>query len=200
MLKKMKMTDKLSYPFTQKTNLIVMLISSLSVAGTSIVLSGGVWDALSHIMKEPEFFWTIQHVVVYSGVGMSTVAGILGYIVYKTGKIKKFSVGIRVTIIGVFLQIIAGFGDSISHDLFGIDGLISLSHQPLELGLVLVSLGGFLILRNITSQHKNKLLPFSIMSIIISASWLGFNLLLLVGGILMCLPIYEIFSSGCAIL
>jgi len=46
------------------------------------------------------------------------------------------------------IQIFAGLGDSISHDEFGIDGLVSWYHQPLEFGLILCALGGFLIIKS----------------------------------------------------
>ena len=200
MFKKMRMRQKLSQNISEKTNFLMTLVSVLSVFGTLIVLSGGVWDATSHAINEPELFWTIQHIVVYSGVGMSTVAGLIAYIVSKTIIYKKFTMGVKILVIGTILQLISGFGDSLSHDIFGIDGLLSLSHQPLELGLVLVSLGGFLILKNISNNYAKKLLPFSIISFIIMTSWLGFNLMLLLGGSVMCILVYKIFSSGCAIL
>ena len=200
MFKKIKMRQKLSHSISKKTNFLMTLVSTLSVFGTMIVLSGGIWDATSHVINEPEFFWTIQHMVVYSGIGMSTIAGFIAYIVLKTTTLEKFALGVKILVIGTILQIVSGFADSLSHDTFGIDGLLSLSHQPLELGLVLVSLGGFLILKNIPGNSTNKLLPFSIISFIVLTSWLGFNLMLLLGGSIMCIPVYEIFSSGCAIL
>jgi len=61
--------------------------------------------------------------------------------------------GMQLVIIGSVMQIISGFGDSISHDVFGIDGLLSLTHQPLEIGIVLSALGGFLIIK--ARQNSN---------------------------------------------
>ena len=185
-----------------RVNSLMILTSLLSVLGTAVMLSGGVWDATSHILNEPEFFWTIQHVAVYTGLGITTVAGFLGYLVYRTARLERFSLGVKILMAGTVLQIVSGFGDSVSHDVFGIDGLVSLSHQPLELGLVLVSLSGLMILKNIQGSNNTarKIVPFSALSFIVAASWLAFNLLLPVGGILMCLPIYEIFSSGCAVM
>ena len=61
--------------------------------------------------------------------------------------------GLQLVIIGSIMQIISGFGDSIYHDMFGIDGLLSLTHQPLEIGIVLSALGGFLIIKS--SQNSN---------------------------------------------
>lgn len=191
--------QKLSNKLTP--NRLVGIVSILAIFGTVVMISGGVWDAISHALQEPEFFWTIQHVTVYSGVAMTSSAGILGSILIikkqSSGILKK---GIKIVIIGAAIQIVAGLGDSISHDVFGIDGLVSWSHQPLEFGLVLSALGGFLIIKSINNQGLKKILPFSIMTLILAISWLGFNLSLLVGGTILCLPVYELFSSGCAIL
>jgi len=191
--------QKLSQTFQPR--LVISLVSVLAIFGTVVMISGGVWDAISHALREPEFFWTIQHITVYAGVSMTASAGILGSILIikkqTFGTLKK---GIKIVIIGSAIQIISGLGDSISHDIFGIDGLVSLSHQPLEFGLILSALGGFLIIKSNNNQKLKKFLPFSILTLILAISWLGFNLSLLVGGPILCLPIYEMFSSGCAIL
>ncbi len=193
--------QKLSSSFLSKQEQIISLIATLAVFGTVVMISAGMWDALSHIRNEPEFFWTIQHVAVYSGVVMMASAAVLGSIfVIKKSVDKNLQRGIKIVIVGSIIQIIAGFGDSISHDIFGIDGLVSLSHQPLEFGLVLCALGGFLIIKSQNNEKLKKILPFSIVTLIFAISWLGFNLSLLVGGIILCLPFYEVFSSGCAIL
>lgn len=191
--------QKLSQTFSPR--LLVSLISILSVFGTVVMISGGIWDALSHIRNEPEFFWTIQHVAVYGGVAMIASAAVLGSIfVIKKFQDKNLQKGIKIVIVGSVIQIISGIADSISHDVFGIDGLVSWSHQPLEFGLVLCALGGFLIIKSSNNQKLKKILPFSITTLIFAIIWLGFNLSLLVGGIILCLPFYEMFSSGCAIL
>ena len=193
--------QKLSSSFLSKQEQIISLITILAVFGTAVMISAGMWDALSHIRNEPEFFWTIQHVTVYGGVIMISSAAVLGSIfVIKKFVDKNLQRGIKIVILGSVIQIIAGLGDSISHDVFGIDGLVSLSHQPLEFGLVLCALGGFLIIKSSNNEKLKKILPVSIITLIFAISWLGFNLSLLVGGIILCLPFYEMFSSGCAIL
>jgi hypothetical protein len=103
-------------------------------------------------------------------------------------------------IAGSIIQMISGFADSLSHDLFGIDGLISWSHQPLELGLVLASLGGVLIIKNREHTKLKSFLPFSIVAFLFFATWLIFNLVLIFGHTIQCIQIYVIFSSGCSIL
>ncbi len=197
----MKLIQKLSNSLFSRTTVLLGIVSICAVFGTLLELSAGIWDAISHVLEEPEFFWSIQHIAVYCGVAMIATSGIFGFILMFKKKINgTLKKGIKIIIIGSILQISAGYADSISHDLFGIDGLVSLSHQPLELGLVLSALGAFLILSDPRSKNFSKFRPISIITLILSISWIGFNLSLLLGNTILCLPFYEIFSSGCAIL
>ena len=196
----MSLVRKFSNLFASQT-IITSIVSILAIFGTVVMISAGIWDAISHFLKEPEYFWTAQHVVVYTGVSMIFLAGILGLIlVIKKHSNENLKKGIKVVIIGSIIQIISGFADSISHDIFGIDGLVSWTHQPLEAGLVLSALGGFLIIKSTNNQKLKKILPVSIITLIFAIIWLGFNISLLVGGIILCLPFYEMFASGCALL
>ncbi|MDH5415933.1 MAG: hypothetical protein OEX98_02315 [Nitrosopumilus sp.] len=197
----MRLIQKLSIFRLAKSSTLVSLISILAVIGPVIVVSAGFWDAISHLQKEPEFFWSPSHMVVYTGVSMTSCAAIMGCILILRKSVHgSLKLGINLVIVGSVLQIVAGFGDSLSHDVFGIDGLISWSHQPLEFGLVLASLGGVLILKNREHTNLKVFLPFSIMAFLFFTTWLLFNLILIFGHIIQCIQIYEIFSSGCSIL
>jgi len=197
----MRLIQKLTNSLFFRTKVLLGLVSIFAVFGTLLELSAGIWDAISHVLEEPEFFWSIQHIAVYCGVAMIATSGIFGFILMFKKKINgTLKKGIKIIIIGSILQISAGYADSLSHDLFGIDGLVSLSHQPLELGLVLSALGAFLILSDPRTKNFSKFRPISIMTLILSIIWIGFNLSLLLGNTILCLPFYEIFSSGCAIL
>lgn len=76
----MRLIQKLSNSIIVKPNNLVSFVSILAVIGPVVILSGGIWDAISHIQREPELFWTIQHISVYTGVSMVTCAGIIGAI------------------------------------------------------------------------------------------------------------------------
>ncbi len=197
----MKLIQKLSNSSLAKPNNLVSIVSVLAVIGPVVILSGGIWDAISHLQREPELFWTIQHISVYTGVSMITSAGIIGIILLVrnsvNGILKK---GIQLVIIGSIIQLISGFGDSLSHEVYGIDGLISWSHQPLEFGIVLAALGGFLIMKSRQHTRLKIFLPFSIIALFLLTSWLGFNIFLIFGHVIQCIPVYDIFSSGCSIL
>ena len=177
------------------------IISAHAVIGTLVILIAGIWDAVNHIQNSPEFFWSDPHIVVYSGVFMVAIASI-----FSVNLLMKNSIhgilkrGMQLVIIGSVIQIIFGFGDSISHDVFGIDGLLSLTHQPLEIGIVLSALGGFLIIKARQNSNLKVFLPFSIVTFLLVTSWLGFNFALYFGHYVQCIPIHLIFSSGCSVL
>jgi len=197
----MKLVSRLSNSVITQTTTLVSFVSVLAVIGPVITVSGGFWDAISHLLREPEFFWTIQHITVYSGVTLVAIAAFVGIILILKNSVKNsLKTGVILVIIGAAVQLVSGYADSLSHDVYGIDGLISWSHQPLELGLVLASLGGLLILKNREHTKLKFLTPFSIISFIFFTTWLVFNLVLIFGHVIQCIPVYEIFSSGCSIL
>ena len=197
----MKLLQIISNSSFVKPYTLISVVSILAVIGPVIVVSAGFWDAISHLQKEPEFFWSSPHIVVYTGVSITSCAAILGTVLLARKLIRKsFKTGIILVIVGSTIQLISGFGDSISHEIYGIDGLISWSHQPLELGLVFASLGGFVILKNNENPKLKMFIPFSIVTFLFFTTWLLFNLALIFGHTIQCIPVYEIFSSGCAIL
>lgn len=197
----MKLIQRFSNSTLTQTTTLVSFVSFLAVLGPVITVSGGFWDAISHLLKEPELFWTIQHITVYFGISLISCAAVTGLVLLLRKSVKNsLKTGIILVIIGAAVQLVSGFADSLSHELYGIDGLISWSHQPLELGLVLASLGGFLILKNREHTKLGILLPFSIISFIFFTTWLAFNFVLIFGHTVQCIPVYEIFSSGCSIL
>ena len=197
----MKLIQRLSNSTLTKSSTLVSLVSILAVIGPIVIVSAGFWDAISHLQKEPEFFWSPSHIVVYFGVSMTSCAAIMGCILILRKSVhRSLKTGIKLVILGSAIQIFSGFGDSLSHDVFGIDGLISWSHQPLEFGLVLASLGAVLILKNREYTKLKAFLPFSIVAFLFFTTWLIFNLFLVFGHTIQCIQIYEIFSSGCSIL
>ncbi len=197
----MRLIQRLGNSVLAKSSTLVALVSVLAVLGPIIIVSAGFWDAISHLQQEPEFFWSYAHIVVYSGVFMTSGAAVMGGILLAQRQVRgSLKTGIKLVIAGSLIQVISGFGDSVSHDLFGIDGLVSWSHQPLELGLVLASLGAVLILKNRGHTKLGAFLPLAIIAFLFFTTWLLFNIVLIFGHTVQCIPVYEIFSSGCSIL
>jgi len=144
----MTLIQRISNSPLAKPATLASIVSIFAVIGSIVIVSAGFWDAISHLQQEPEFFWSIQHIVVYTGVSMISCAAIIGCILlFRKSVRRSLKTGIKLVIAGSVIQLISGFTDSLSHDIFGIDGLVSWSHQPLEFGLVLASLGGVLILK-----------------------------------------------------
>lgn len=193
--------EKVSDRLCLKSNTQLSIISILAVTGPVIILIAGIWDAINHIQNEPEFFWSDPHIVVYAGVTLVGVAALFSVNLLIKNSIKGIlKRGLQLVIIGSIIQFVSGFGDSISHDMFGIDGLLSLTHQPLEIGIVLSALGGFLIVKSRQNSNLEIFLPFAIVTFLLMTAWLAFNFALYFGHYIQCMPIHLIFSSGCAIL
>ena len=193
--------EKVSDRLCLKSNTQLSIISILAVTGPVIILIAGIWDAINHIQNEPEFFWSDPHIVVYTGVALVAVAALFSVNLLIKNSIQGIlKRGLQLVVIGSIIQIISGFGDSISHDMFGIDGLLSLTHQPLEIGIVLSALGGFLIVKSRQNSNLEIFLPFAIVTFLLMTAWLAFNFALYFGHYIQCMPIHLIFSSGCAIL
>ena len=193
--------QKVSSRLCLKSNSQLSIISILAVIGPLVILVAGVWDAINHIQNSPEFFWSDPHIAVYTGVTMVAVASLFSVnLLIKNSINGILKRGLQLVVIGSIIQIVSGFGDSISHDMFGIDGLLSLTHQPLEIGIVLSALGGFLIIKSRQNTDLKAFLPFSIVTFLLMTTWLAFNFALYFGHYIQCMPIHLIFSSGCSVL
>ena len=193
--------EKVSNHFCVKSNLQLSIISILAVTGPLVILAAGIWDAINHIQNSPEFFWSDPHIVVYTGVAMVAAASLFSINLLIKNSIQGIlKRGLQLVIIGSIMQIVSGLGDSISHDIFGIDGLLSLTHQPLEIGIVLSALGGFFIIKSRQNTNLKTFLPFSIITFLLMTAWLAFNFALYFGHYIQCIPIHLIFSSGCSVL
>ncbi|MBL7015027.1 MAG: hypothetical protein ISR81_04770 [Nitrosopumilus sp.] len=123
---------------------IVLIVLIVSLFGSVLEIWGGSWDITSHAIGAPESFFTPPHAVLYSGVGISLVAAIasLGIIVKdKEMRQKSFSLGLKLILVGSMIQIIAGPGDYLWHELFGTDGLLSPTHLTLITGILIQSVG-----------------------------------------------------------
>ncbi len=181
-----------------KYNAIILVVSILATLGTVTVLGAGVWDSISHALRIPDSFWTIQHTVIYTGASIIALSAVLGTLV--SVKNKKMDKGILLILIGAVLQLGGGYADYNFHEVYGIDGLVTASHLTVESGLFMSAMGGSLLISKIKHDKLKLIIPISILTTLLAASWIGFNLVLLIAGTELCIPIYELFSSGCAVM
>ncbi|MBA4438148.1 MAG: hypothetical protein H2B06_04825, partial [Nitrosopumilaceae archaeon] len=59
----MRLIQRISNSTLVKSDNLVHIICILSVIGPVITVSAGFWDAISHLQKEPEFFWSPSHMI-----------------------------------------------------------------------------------------------------------------------------------------
>lgn len=165
---------------TTKLPLISFLIALI---GVSLSMWGASWDITSHLLRTPETFFTPSHGVLYSGVGISLVSAILCIVmllIKKQTRNQPFTFGMKLVIVGVLMQIVAGPGDFYWHELFGIDGLLSPTHLTLALGIMIVSIGSLIGFARIYSHLENNsnsiklILPTSFGVFWFSVMWLVF--------------------------
>ena len=112
----------------------------IATAGVFLQIGGASWDITSHIMQEPETFFTPSHTVLYTGVGLLTIAAGIGSVLLinnKELKKKSFVTGFKLLIIGTAISVIAGPSDFLWHETFGVDGLLSPPHLALITGMLI---------------------------------------------------------------
>lgn len=135
----------------------------IATAGAFLQIGGASWDITSHIMQEPETFFTPSHTVLYIGVGLLTIAAGIGSILLinnKELKKKSFATGFKLLIIGTAISVIAGPSDFLWHETFGVDGLLSPSHLALITGMlinavaVVVGLARIGVHISVPSKHR----------------------------------------------
>lgn len=119
----------------------------VGVLGAFLQISGGFWDVAAHIEGLPETFFTIQHLVLYAGVGLALLAGVSGLLMRVTfGNSgvpeKALLTGLSISLVGGALQIVAGPFDFWWHARFGFDAfLFTPAHTLLIAGIILSGVG-----------------------------------------------------------
>jgi hypothetical protein len=119
---------------------ITLAMFVIATAGAFLQIGGASWDITSHIMEEPETFFTPSHTVLYTGVGLLTVAaGISGILLIKNKELKanSYATAFKLLIIGTAVSVVAGPSDFMWHEAFGVDGLLSPPHLALITGMLI---------------------------------------------------------------
>ncbi len=119
----------------------------VGVVGAFLQISGGTWDVASHVMGIVETFFTTPHLILYAGVGLSLVASITGLVITRTvlrngGPESTLLTGLKVSLVGGVLQLVAGPFDFWWHSTYGFDPhLFTPSHSILITGIILNGVG-----------------------------------------------------------
>ena len=54
-----------------------ILVVTLSALGLLLQFFAGSWDTTSHLIKTPETFFTLPHIMLYTGIGFTIIAFVL---------------------------------------------------------------------------------------------------------------------------
>jgi len=151
----------LDYSNLVEKSLFILIVSTL---GSFMQISGASWDITSHLLNQPDSFFTPSHAMLYTGIGLISIsAGVGSYILRRRKKkIKQYnsiSLSFKLLIIGSFLSLIAGPLDYLWHQSFGLDGLLSPTHITLATGMLINSVAVFIGLYGIMNNisHRKKL-------------------------------------------
>jgi hypothetical protein len=152
--------------FSKKHNMtaiITMLI--IATCGSFLQIAGTSWDVTSHIMQEPETFFTPSHTVLYAGVGLLTIAaGTSGFLLIRNNELRgrSFATPMKLLIIGSTISLVAGPSDFLWHETFGVDGLLSPPHLALITGMLINAVATVVGLARIgvhvTSSSRQRLI------------------------------------------
>jgi hypothetical protein len=123
---------------------VSLAVLIMATAGAFLQIGGTSWDVTSHLMLQPETFFTPSHTVLYTGVGLLTItAGLAGALLIKNKDLrtKSFSTSFKLFIIGSAISLVAGPSDFLWHETFGVDGLLSPPHLALITGMLINAVG-----------------------------------------------------------
>ena len=131
---------------------ITMIVLILATCGSFMQIAGTSWDVTSHIMEEPESFFTPSHTLLYAGVGLLIVAaGTSVILLFGNNRLRRSSVAapLKLLIVGSTISCVAGPSDFFWHEFFGVDGLLSPPHLSLITGMLINAVATVLGLRRI---------------------------------------------------
>jgi hypothetical protein len=166
-LSKILTSDSIRCHLGAKLALLSLVIGTL---GAFLQIGGTSWDVTSHLMLEPETFFTPSHTVLYSGIGLLVLsAGIGGFVLFRIKETagKSYTVAFKLLIVGSAVSLVAGPSDFLWHEEFGVDGLLSPPHLALITGMLINSVAVVVGLVRIQHTHlthpKETIVRLSIM-------------------------------------
>ena len=136
---------------------ISLFILIVSTIGSFIQVAGASWDITSHLLNQPESFFTPSHTLLYSGIGLIVISAGISLFLWRKKEIKQYtsiSLSFKLLIIGSFLSLIAGPFDYLWHQTFGFDGLLSPTHITLATGMLINSVAVFIGLYGVINSNN----------------------------------------------
>lgn len=152
--------------------------------GAFLQIAGANWDVSSHVLGIVDTFFTPPHLVLYVGILLVLVAGLLGvWMARQRGtetQLGSALTGLKVAFAGSVIQLAAGPLDLWWHYTFGFDPfLFTPTHSMLIVGLALGGVGMVIgVMRLLQSQRRTMFLKL-LGTVSLGALWLDLNFLVL---------------------
>src|SRR5439155_2092773 len=153
------MQHQSSHVLRSRTMDLLLAALVLGSTGAFLQIGGTSWDVTSHLLQRPESFFTPSHTLLYTGVGMLTIAASIGGILLlrnKEFRTKSFATAFKVFMTGSGIALVAGPADFWWHQTFGVDGLLSPTHLTLAAGMLINSVAVVLGLARIIVHFSSK--------------------------------------------
>ncbi len=160
---------------------LVVPTYAVGVAGAFLQIAGANWDVSSHILGIVDTFFTTPHLVLYAGILLALVAGLLGvWITLRGGVDGQIGLGLKVSLAGSAIQLVAAPLDFWWHDTFGFDPfLFTPTHSMLIVGLALCGIGMTIgVVRLLRRDGRTRSLKF-LGTLALATIWLDLNFLVL---------------------
>lgn len=131
--------------------------------GVALQVGAANWDIIWHGLVNVESFFSPPHTALYSGVGLSLIATVVGIVISIRRKFSSkspYSVyrsipdPLKLIALGCLVEVFSGQFDNWWHTNFGFDGLLSPPHLMLISGMLL-SIMGALIGTHLFESRRN---------------------------------------------
>ncbi len=161
---------------------LIIPVYALGVVGAFLQIAGANWDVSSHILGVVDTFFTPPHSVLYAGILLVLIAGVLGVWLARRvddeGQRGVFT-GLKVAFAGSMIQLIAAPLDFWWHSAFGFDPfLFTPTHSLLIIGLALGGIGMTTGVLRLLQSNGTKVLKLLVV-LSLGTLWLDINFLVL---------------------
>lgn len=135
--------------------------------GVALQVGAANWDIIWHGLVNVESFFSPPHTALYSGVGLSLIATVVGIVISIRRKFSSkspYSVycsipdPLKLIALGCLVEVFSGQFDNWWHTNFGFDGLLSPPHLMLISGMLLSIMGALIGTHLFESRRKFKII------------------------------------------
>jgi len=161
---------------------LVVSVFGIGVLGAFLQVAGANWDVTSHVLGIVDTFFTTPHLVLYTGILLSLVAGLLGIWVARRVEGDRFRPalsGLRISLAGSAIQLVAGPLDFWWHSAYGFDPfLFTPTHSMLIVGLALAGVGMVVGVSRLLQLDGGRPVK-TLLALALSTLWLDVNFIVL---------------------